>query len=110
MTLDGKLYLAPISSNIQSVLDIATARQFPKAQGLGTDLSPIQPDDVPKNCRFVVSDAEISWSFTEKFDFVHGRALLACFRDPRQVLSEAFDALAPGGYLELQDVAQPYFL
>ncbi|KAE9381991.1 S-adenosyl-L-methionine-dependent methyltransferase, partial [Stipitochalara longipes BDJ] len=118
ITLDGKLYLAPVNPNIRSILDIATgtgiwaieiAKRFPKAQVVGTDLSPIQPDDLPKNCRFEVSDAELPWPFTDKFDFIHGRALLACFRDPRYVFSEAFKSLAPGGYVELQDVVQPYF-
>ena len=38
----------------------------------------------------------------EKFNFIHGRALLSCFKDPASVLRQAFDSLAPGGYLELQ--------
>lgn len=45
--------------------------------------------------------------FPHSFDYIHGRALLSCFKDPREVLKSAFDALAPGGYLELQDGCFP---
>jgi hypothetical protein len=41
--------------------------------------------------------------FPNKFDFIHGRALLSCFQNPEAVIQKAFDALAPGGYLEMQD-------
>lgn len=42
-----------------------TARRFPNAQIVGTDLSPIQPDWVPPNCRFEVDDAELDFTFRE---------------------------------------------
>jgi len=57
----------------------------------------------PSNCHFVIEDAEDVWSFNHRFDFIHGRALLTCFKDPTVVVRSAFDALEPGGYLELQD-------
>jgi Methyltransferase domain len=41
--------------------------------------------------------------FSTKFNFIHGRALLSCFQNPAAVLRQAFDALTPGGYLEMQD-------
>ncbi|KAL1884192.1 hypothetical protein VTK73DRAFT_5328 [Phialemonium thermophilum] len=112
MTTQGKLFLAPIRKNIKNALDIATgtgiwaiefAQQFPEAEVIGTDLSPIQPEYVPKNCRFEIDDAEDEWAFRTKFDFIHGRALLSCFRDPGAVIRQAFNALVPGGYLEFQD-------
>ncbi|KAF7549454.1 hypothetical protein G7046_g8345 [Stylonectria norvegica] len=52
LSLDNKLYLAPIPENPRHVLDVATgtgiwanefADQHPEAHVLGTDLSPIQP-------------------------------------------------------------------
>jgi SAM-dependent methyltransferase len=58
---------------------------------------------LPPNCNFIIDDAEDPWVFPHKFDYIHGRALLTCFKDPREVLKSAFEALAPGGYLELQD-------
>ena len=63
---------------------------------------------VPPNCRFEINDAEDDWDFTERFDYIHGRTLLTCFTDPKHVLSQAFDALAPGGYLEFQDPVYPF--
>ena len=33
--------------------------------------------------------------------------LLSCFKDPRAVFQKAYDALTPGGYLELQDLVFP---
>jgi len=116
ITLEGRLYLAPIDPNLQHALDFATgtgiwaiefAQQYPLAQVLGTDLSAIQPEFVPANCRFEIDDAEDEWNFSEKFDFIHGRALLSCFKDPSSVIREAFKSLAPGGYLELQDGTFP---
>jgi SAM-dependent methyltransferase len=62
---------------------------------------------VPTNCRFEIDDAEDDWVFSEKFDYIHGRALLSCFKDPASVLRQAYESLAPGGYLELQDGTFP---
>jgi hypothetical protein len=45
------------------------------------------------------------WIFLQKFDFIHGRALFSCFKDHRRVFREAYDALLPGGYFEMQDVS-----
>jgi len=62
---------------------------------------------VPPNCRFEIDDAEDKWIFEEKFDYIHGRALVSCFKDHAAVFREAFKSLAPGGYLELQDATFP---
>jgi hypothetical protein len=43
----------------------------------------------------------------QKLDFIHGRALIGCFEDPKAVFARAFEALAPGGYLELRDPIFP---
>ncbi|KAH7360408.1 S-adenosyl-L-methionine-dependent methyltransferase [Rhexocercosporidium sp. MPI-PUGE-AT-0058] len=116
MTLHSQLFLAPIAENPQHALDIGTgtgiwaidfANRFPSAQVIGTDLSPIQPDFVPANCQFEVEDAEDEWTYSQKFDFVHGRLMISCFKDPRYVFEQAFKSLAPGGYLEMQDTDFP---
>lgn len=62
---------------------------------------------VPANCHFEVDDAEDEWSYSQKFDFIHGRAMVTCFKDPAAVIKSAFNSLAPGGYLEVQDMILP---
>lgn len=62
---------------------------------------------VPPNCHFEVDDCEDDWNFSHKFDFIHGRALGTCFKDPATVLAKAYDFLVPGGYLEMQDAIMP---
>ncbi len=62
---------------------------------------------VPPNCRFEISDYEEPWDYSHKFDHIHGRALLSCFKDPLYVIEQAYEALRPGIYLELQDPRIP---
>jgi len=110
--LKNKMYLAPIPAP-QRVLDLGTgtgiwaiefASQNPSAEVIGTDLSPIQPEYVPPNCRFEVDDAEDPWTFGHTFDFIHGRMLFAAFKNHANVIKQAYDALAPGGYFEMEEV------
>ncbi|KAH8662111.1 S-adenosyl-L-methionine-dependent methyltransferase [Xylariales sp. PMI_506] len=113
--LDDKLFIAPVD-NPANVLDIATgtgiwaiefAQENPNSQVLGIDLSPIQPDFIPPNVTFEIFDVEDEWSFTQKFDFIHMRAVVTCFKDPRAVIASAVEALEPGGYIELRDPCMP---
>ncbi|KAF8860002.1 S-adenosyl-L-methionine-dependent methyltransferase [Acephala macrosclerotiorum] len=114
---DNKLAIAPIPKTTKNVLDIATgtgiwatefADEHPSCKVTGTDLSPIQPDYVPQNCSFVIDDAEDDWIFNHKFDYIHARAVLSCFKNPKAVFQRAFDALEPGGILELYDPIFPF--
>ncbi|KAF2646826.1 S-adenosyl-L-methionine-dependent methyltransferase [Massarina eburnea CBS 473.64] len=116
LLIDGGLNLAPIDEP-KRVLDIATgtgiwamdfAEQHPNSTVIGTDLSPIQPDYVPANLSFEIADAEDEWNFRRPFDYIHGRALLSCFTDPRAMIQNSFASLAPGGWLELQDGLFPF--
>lgn len=61
----------------------------------------------PPTCDFMVADAEDEWLFEHPFDYIHGRALCTLFQDPADVIRKAFDALAPGGFFELQDPIMP---
>ncbi|PMD34320.1 S-adenosyl-L-methionine-dependent methyltransferase [Hyaloscypha variabilis F] len=116
IALHDQLFLAPITPNPQNVLDMGTgtgiwaidfAFRYPSAQVIGNDLSPIQPSYIPGNCTFEIDDIEDDWTYSQKFDFIHGRLLVSCFKDHRAVLKRAFDALKPGGYLEMQDADFP---
>jgi hypothetical protein len=56
---------------------------------------------------FQIDDAEQEWDFSTKFDYIHGRALISCFIDPRSVWQQAFDTLNPGGWFEMQEPEMP---
>ncbi|KAL2218200.1 S-adenosyl-L-methionine-dependent methyltransferase [Thermoascus aurantiacus ATCC 26904] len=107
----GDLHLAPIGPNPQRVLDLGTgtgiwaiqfADQYPSAQVIGTDLSPIQPQWVPPNCTFEIDDYEQKWLYTKPFDYIHGRELNGFVADYDRLFSQAFKHLKSGGYLEMQ--------
>jgi SAM-dependent methyltransferase len=109
--LRGKSHLAPIKDP-RKALDFGTgtglwaiefAQEYPSCDVLGTDLSPIQPLYVPPNCRFEIDDAEDDWLYTQNFDYIHGRLLAVCFKDPATVFQKAFHSLSPRGYFEMFD-------
>ncbi|RDW70744.1 uncharacterized protein DSM5745_08255 [Aspergillus mulundensis] len=103
MLLDNKLVLAPVDRDIQvrnkltsgvtvpetnqsaESLDVGTgtgiwaidfAEDYPFAEVIGTDLSPIQPSFVPPNLRFEIDDATETWVYPENhFDLVHVRSM-----------------------------------
>lgn len=114
--LDGKLHIAPLR-NPRRALDVGTgtgiwaiefALEYPDSTVVGTDLSPIQPDMIPRNLRFEIGDAEeADWGFDMPFDYIHARAMVTCFKDPKAVLQRIYENLAPGGYFELQDPCLP---
>ncbi|SCN91936.1 related to methyltransferase [Fusarium fujikuroi] len=115
MIMKGKLYMAPLSTRRppKNILDIATgigdwAIQmgdiFPDATIIGTDLSPIQPNDVPPNVYFYVEDSSDEWMFNHKFDYIHTRSTSGCWSDfETQIAQQAFNALEPGGWFESQE-------
>lgn len=110
LLLRGRLFLAPITDNPQRVLDVGTgtgiwaldfADQYPMAQVIGTDLSPIQPTLVPPNVQFEVDDCCDEWLYTpNSFDFIHVRGLYGCVADWNRFYKQALKHLKPGGYIE----------
>lgn len=66
--MGDRLYLSPLSKTTppRYILDIATGLgdwaikmgdEFPDSEVIATDLSPIQPNDVPPNVNFYVEDS-----------------------------------------------------
>lgn len=111
LSLGGKTFLAPLDTDkLNKVLDIGTgtgiwaidfADEYPNVEVIGTDLSPIQPDFVPPNLQFEIDDCTLPWTFSPNtFDYVHIRWLVGSIVDWNNLFKEAYDALAPGGWIE----------
>ncbi|KAL4915705.1 S-adenosyl-L-methionine-dependent methyltransferase [Aspergillus aurantiobrunneus] len=116
MTTNRKLYLAPLPANVQNVLDLGTgtgiwaidfADQHPSSSVVGMDLSPIQPSWVPANLKFEIDDYEQPWTYSQKFDFIHGRMLSGSIANETKLFQQAYDNLTPGGWFELMDFSFP---
>ncbi|KAK3321269.1 S-adenosyl-L-methionine-dependent methyltransferase [Cercophora scortea] len=113
----GKLHLAPLD-NPQNILDIGTGTgiwaidmgdEYPSAEVVGIDLSPIQPSWVPPNVRFVVDDGEARWlEAPNSQDYVHYRNMAPAIKDWSKMIRQTFTALRPGGWVELQDLQWSY--
>ncbi|KAF4447202.1 hypothetical protein F53441_9249 [Fusarium austroafricanum] len=116
LLMKGKLYKAPLSdaNPPRQILDIATGvgdwaiqmgDRFPNARITGTDLSPIQPNEVPPNVHFYVEDSSEEWMFTHKFDYIHTRNTAGSWADfESQIAEQAFKNLEPGGWFESQEM------
>ncbi|RMJ21174.1 Methyltransferase [Aspergillus sp. HF37] len=108
----GALFRCPVDPTSARILDLGTgtgiwaiemADDFPSADVVGTDLSPIQPAWVPPNCYFEVDDFESDWSFSKPFDFIHGRTLAGSVRDLPLLYQRIKNNLKPGGWIEMVD-------
>jgi len=63
---------------------------YPNAQVLGTDLSPIQPVEVPENLAFIVDDCEAEWANGSGWDFVHARNMCSVLQDVERLIQQAY--------------------
>ncbi|PWW78216.1 S-adenosyl-L-methionine-dependent methyltransferase, partial [Tuber magnatum] len=117
LALGGKLHAAPIQDP-KRILDLGTgtgiwaidaADTYPQARVIGTDLSPIQPSLVPPNLHFEIDDIEETWEFPRNtFSYIHIRQLSGFIKDWPRLYAQALRCLRPGGYLEIQDVIEPF--
>lgn len=108
------LHFAPLGDNPQNILDIGTGtgiwaiemgEQYPSANVLGIDLSPIQPTWLPPNVHFMVDDVESSWLHPQNhFDYVHSRHTVQAVKDWPRLFDSALEHMKPGGWMELQEI------
>ena len=110
LQLDGRLHICPLVDP-KEVLDLGCgtgiwvvdmADEYPTAQVVGTDLSPVQPTWVPPNCRFDVDDFELDWTFgDDRFDMIHEQFLLGSVSSYPELFKKVYTALKPGGWFEV---------
>jgi trans-aconitate methyltransferase len=62
---------------------------------------PINFPRIPPNCRFEIDDFELPWSYSQPFDYIHGRELVGAIRDNDNLFRQAYENLRPGGWLEM---------
>ncbi|PWY73280.1 methyltransferase [Aspergillus eucalypticola CBS 122712] len=113
--LDGHLTAAPIVTNAPRVLDIGTgpgdwaiemSHAYPHGTIIASDIgvfdNALGHVDLP-NLSFHLDDARDEWAYDIPFDLIHLRGLSGAFPDWSFIYQQAFDHLAPGGYLEVAD-------
>jgi len=111
LELGGRLHTAPVPDAPQRILDVGTgtgiwaidiASEYPSAEIIGTDLSPIQPRWVPPTVKFEVDDAELDWTWPPNhFDFIHSRDLAQSIKNWPDYISKMFKHTTQGGYIEI---------
>ncbi|KAI9690267.1 MAG: hypothetical protein M1822_009228 [Bathelium mastoideum] len=111
----GRLHFSPIGPAPHKILDLGTgtgiwamemADQYPSAEVIGTDISPVQPKWVPPNLTFEVDDLELDWLYrADAFDLVNVRFMFLAIRDFPAMLRQAYRTVKPGGWVELTELA-----
>lgn len=82
-------------------LDSDFADEYPSAEVIGTDLSPIQPEFIPPNVRFEIDDASDEWTFPDNFfDLIHVRSMYGAFSDWPAFYRSVLQHLKPGGWFD----------
>lgn len=69
----------------------SVADQYPSAEVLGVDFTPIQPHWMPRNLNFIVDDIEQEWMYGSDFDFIHFRQVFPVLKNTTTVLERAFE-------------------
>ncbi|KAK3946518.1 S-adenosyl-L-methionine-dependent methyltransferase [Pseudoneurospora amorphoporcata] len=111
IAIGHKLYLSPLEKDkVKKVVDIGTgpgawvidfADEFPNAEVIGTDITPIQPSWVPPNCKFELDDCNGEWTWPDNtFDFIHCRMMFGIVTDWYDLFRQAYRTSKPGGWVE----------
>ncbi|KAL4803752.1 hypothetical protein BDV18DRAFT_153622 [Aspergillus unguis] len=113
LMMKGHLFFAPLT-NPRKILDLGTgsgiwpielAPVFPDAEITGTDLSPCQPNEVPRNVQFIVDDiTEDEWLYGHNsLDYIHSGHLSGSLPSFKDLLKKMYSHLKPGGWAEIHE-------
>ncbi|KAI0746358.1 S-adenosyl-L-methionine-dependent methyltransferase [Daedaleopsis nitida] len=92
------------SVSMRHVMAIQAAQQFPTAQVIAIDLSPIPARPLPRNVIFQNVDITQPFPFEEgSFDIVHSRLVLMHVPEGEDVLRRAIKLVKPGGWILIED-------
>jgi len=74
------------------------ADEYPEAEVIGIDLSPIQPNWLPRNLRFIVDDVEADWLHKpNSIDYIHIRHMTSSIRNWPKLLAQAYRCVGRQG-------------
>ena len=99
LVYDGRLHLAPIGPTPQRILDIGAGSGiwcvemgdlYPSAHIIGVDLSANVPALSPPNVHFEVDDVEEPWTFSQPFDYIHCRYMVAAIKSWPSLVGQCF--------------------
>jgi len=81
------------------------ALDFPNAQVVAVDVSPINTKRMPANCKYESVNLTKDWPWApESFDVIHMRFLLVHLPHWQEIAKKAIATLRPGGFLLLEDI------
>ncbi|KAJ7706626.1 S-adenosyl-L-methionine-dependent methyltransferase [Mycena metata] len=108
------LSLTPITSRPKKILDlgcgsgawaIQAASEFPDANIVAVDISPLPQRQLPPNVHFVLADLNKEWNFeNDAFDLVHSRLVMAHLINGKGAILRASHLVKPGGFMVLEDL------
>ncbi|KAI8882818.1 S-adenosyl-L-methionine-dependent methyltransferase [Backusella circina FSU 941] len=95
------------------VWTVDMAREYPNSKFYGIDISNVVPDTWKlKNTTFTTGNITKNLHYNDEFfDYIHQRLLLLGLtrKDWKNTLQSFYQALKPGGYIELMEVNSHYF-
>lgn len=82
---------------------------YPAAEIIGVDISGSVPAFVPPNVQFEIDDVEDEWTYRKPFDYIHSRYMAGSIRDWPALISQCYNTLSPGGWVEFDDFDIDYY-